>query len=203
MGLVVLVVAGAAAVAALAGGSWDALTATTMRAKRLVVAAVAAQLIGAALADHGSPSWCYVAGLAASAAFALGFCLLNLRVAGVPLVALGLVSNAVVVALNGAMPVSIIGASRAGVSTFSIATGNDPRHTIAGVGSVWRSLGDVIPVPLPVAPEVVSVGDVLVAAGLAEFVVVTARRRRWTDGDHQSVDEDQAAHELSTISRRS
>ena len=155
-------------------------------------------------ADHGGASWWYAAGLVASAACALLFCALNLRTAGVPLVALGLMLNAAVVARNGAMPVSIFGASRAGVSTLSIATGSDPRHTIAGVGSSWRSLGDVIPVPLPLAPEVVSPGDVLVAAGLAEFVFVTSRRRR-SDGPPGQTGgaTDQAPQTLSTIAPRS
>jgi hypothetical protein len=123
-------------------------------------------------------------------------------VPGIPLVALGLVLNAVVVARNGAMPVSIFSAHRAGVSILSIATGNDPRHTIAGIGSVWRSLGDVIPLPLPLIPEVVSPGDILGAAGLGEFVVMTSRRRRDTD---QPADGDsfQASQALSTIARRS
>lgn len=196
-----VVVAFAAAFAAITRGSWEAFSGTSMRAKRLVVLAVLAQLLGALLADHALASWVYPAGLAASAACAFAFCLRNLRVAGVPLVALGLISNAIVVTLNGAMPVSIFAASRAGVSTLSIATGNDPRHTIAGIGSRLRTLGDVIPVPLPVAPEVVSPGDVLVAAGLAEFIVVSARRRREEDG--QAETEAQASHALSTIARRS
>jgi hypothetical protein len=168
----------------------------------LVVAAVAVQVVGAVLADHTGGSWCYSAGLAASAACALAFCLANLRVAGIPLVALGLVLNAVVVARNGAMPVSIFSAHRAGVSIISIATGNDPRHTIAGIGSVWRSLGDVIPLPLPAVPEVVSPGDVLVAAGLGEFIVMTSRRRR-QDDQLAGGDTFHASQALSTMARKS
>jgi hypothetical protein len=104
-------------------------------------------------------------------------------VAGVPLVTLGLVLNAAVVAANGAMPVSIDAAFRAGVPTGDIAAGLDARHEIAGRGTVWRRLGDVIPVPLPARPEVVSPGDVLVAAGLAELVVVGMLRRRTEDAE--------------------
>jgi Family of unknown function (DUF5317) len=202
--LVLLVVACAAALTALTGGSWEAFSSATMRRKRLVAVAVLAQLIGAELAERSDASWWYAAGLATSAACALGFCVSNLRVAGVPLVTLGLITNAVVVALNGAMPVSIFSASRAGVSTVSIASRSDPRHTIAGYGSVWRSLGDVIPVPMPVVPEVVSPGDVLVAAGLGEFVFVTARRKRARGSDsYADPDDGHAAQELSTIVRRS
>jgi hypothetical protein len=129
----------------------------------------------AATTDHSN---FYLAGLAVSAAAALVFCLTNLGLPGVPLITLGLVANALVVGLNGAMPVSIFAASRADVSITSIAAGNDPRHTIAGYGVTWRSLGDVIPVPLPVRPEVASPGDILVVAGLGELIVLGMRRRR-------------------------
>lgn len=203
MSLVGVVVVGAAVIAWISGGRWSGFTHEPLRAPGYVVLAVVAQVLGAVLSDHSSADWIYPTGLAVSAACALVFCVANLRVAGVPLVALGLALNAVVVARNGAMPVSIAAASRAGVSTRTVAYGNDPRHTIAGRGSVWRSLGDVIPVPLPVSPEVVSPGDLLVAAGLGEFIVVTSRRRRVGEADQAPDDFGQAAHALSTISRRS
>jgi hypothetical protein len=141
------------------------------------VGAVAAPLIGGWLCSAEDDSRFYIAGLAASAACGLVFCLRNVHLAGVPLVTIGLALNALVVGLNSAMPVSIFAASRANVGLTSVANGDDPRHTIAGYGSTWRALGDVIPVPLPVLPEVISPGDVLIAAGLAEFVVVAMTRR--------------------------
>lgn len=173
-----IAVLGAALIAALTGGRWRGFTEEHLRAPGYVVLAVIAQVLGAVLTDHSSAEWIYPTALAVSAACALIFCIANFRVAGVPLVTLGLVLNAVVVARNGAMPVSINAASRAGVSIVSIASDEDPRHEIAGRGSVWRTLGDVIPFPLPGSPEVISAGDLLVAAGLAEFIVVTSRRRR-------------------------
>ncbi len=198
---VILVVA--TIVAVVTGGRWSAFAHQGLLAPGYVVVAVAAQVAGAVLADHTSAGWAYPAGLAVSAASALVFCFANRRVAGVPLVALGLVLNAAVVARNSAMPVSIAAASRAGVSTLTIATGNDPRHTIAGRGSHWRALGDVIPVPLPAEPEVVSAGDVLVAAGLGEFLVITSRRRRDDDlADQIALEWGQPLQALSTMSRR-
>jgi hypothetical protein len=161
------------------GGNWSRLTVLRLRWRRLVVAAVVAQTGGALVGvlGYGDPRRAYVAGLAASALCAAAFCSRNLRVAGVPLVTLGLVSNALVVACNGAMPVSVSAAARAGVSVVDIAAGRDTRHEIAGAGTTLRLLGDVIPVPLPVRSEVVSPGDVLVAAGLAELVVLGMLRR--------------------------
>src|SRR3954463_14948300 len=106
------------------------------------------------------------------------FCVGNRYVPGVPLVTLGLAVNALVVTLNGAMPVSIVAALRAGVPITDIAAGYDARHTVAGEGRVRPSPGDVWPLPLPIRPEVVSAGDVLVAAGLGELVVMGMLRRR-------------------------
>ena len=180
MGLAVL---GAVVIAVLSGGRWNSFTPDSLRAPGYVVLAVVAQAVGAVVADHTSAGWVYPTGLAVSAVCALIFCIANFRIAGVPLVTLGLILNAVVVARNGAMPVSIAAASRAGLSVVTIASDEDPRHEIAGKGSVWRTLGDVIPVPLPGTPEVISPGDLLVAAGLAEFIVVTSRRKREDEAD--------------------
>jgi hypothetical protein len=180
VGLALVALVGAVAVGYALGGSWAALTGLQLRRRRFVVAAVVAQTGGALVGLLGAadPRRAYVDGLAASAVCAAAFCARNLRVAGVPLVTLGLIANATVVALNGAMPVSIVAAFHAGVPIVDISAGNDPRHEIAGTGTTWRTLGDVIPVSLPVRPEVVSPGDVLVAAGLAELIVVGMRRRR-------------------------
>ncbi|HET6817730.1 MAG TPA: DUF5317 family protein [Mycobacteriales bacterium] len=184
MGLTIVVLVGAVVVGYALNGTWAGLTTLRLRWRRLVVAAVVAQTGGAALgvlgvtdARHG-----YVLGLAASALCAAAFCALNLHVPGVPLVTLGLVANALVVTLNGAMPVSIVAALRAGVPITDIAAGYDARHDIAGAGTQWRTLGDVIPLPLPLRPEVVSPGDVLVASGLGELVVMGMLRRRVAGG---------------------
>jgi hypothetical protein len=171
------VVIGAALLAAAMGGRLSGFTTLDMRGVRYLTVAVVSQALAGVLAASAGTSTLYLAGLALSAAAALVFCVINRQLPGVALVTAGLVSNALVVGLNGAMPVSIFAASRAGVSIESIAAGNDPRHTVAGYGSTWRALGDVIPVPLPVVPEVISPGDVLVAAGLGELMVVGMRRR--------------------------
>lgn len=188
MGLAVVALVGAVAVGYALGGDWAQLTSLQLRWRRFVVAAVVAQLGGAMVGvlGYGDPRRAYVVGLATSALCAAAFCARNLRVAGVPLVTLGLLSNALVVALNGAMPVSVAAAHRANVSIVDIATGHDSRHTIANSHTTLHILGDVIPVPLPVRSEIVSPGDVLVAAGLAELIVIGMLRRRRTDDDRVS-----------------
>jgi hypothetical protein len=199
VGLAIVVLVGAVAVGYALGGAWSRLIALRLRWRRLIVAAVIAQSGGALLGllGYGDPRRAYVIGLAASALCAAAFCAWNLRVAGVPLVTLGLLANATVVAVNGAMPVSVSAASRAGVSVIEIAAGHDDRHKIADSDTGLRMLGDVIPVPLPVRSEIVSPGDVLVAAGLAELVVMGMLRRRRDEMDTELVKESTHGEEVS------
>lgn len=182
MALALLLVVGATALALATGGSVAGLAKLRFRGSRLVVFAVVAQLLGEALARATNLSGFYAAGLAISALAALAFCARNRRIAGVPLVAVGLLLNAVVVSANGSMPVSAAAAARAGVATGEIVAGDDARHSMAGPGTTWRRLADVIPVPLPLHPEVSSPGDLFVAAGLGELVFLGMRppRRRAT-----------------------
>jgi hypothetical protein len=180
MALAVILLVGAAAIGMALGGSWANFSALPIRGTRLVAIAVAAQLLGTGLARITGSSGFYPAGLAISAVAALAFCFRNVTVAGVPLITVGLISNAIVVAVNGSMPVSIDAASRANVGIIAIAAGDDPRHSIAGRNSSLRTLGDVIPLPIPVQPEVISGGDALIAAGIGElvFIGLVPRRRR-------------------------
>ncbi|MFN2537942.1 MAG: DUF5317 domain-containing protein [Mycobacteriales bacterium] len=158
------------------GGDLDRLGHLPLRAKRLVVAALVVQLLGAL-----AGGWRYPLGLALSALLVGAFLLLNRGVQGTGLVATGLLLNALVVGVNGAMPVSADAMGRARLSTQDILSGTDPRHELLGPETHLDLLGDRIPVYLPWHPEIVSPGDVLVAAGLAELVVLgmgSPRRRR-------------------------
>jgi hypothetical protein len=174
VGLALVVLVAAVALARAMGGRWQRLAHLHLDARGLVLAAVGAQAGGALLgfAGFGDARREYVVALVLSALCALAFCVRNLRVPGVALVSAGLVANAAVVAANGAMPVSIDAAYHARVPIATISTGADARHEIAGIGTRLRVLGDIVPVPLPLRPEVVSPGDVLVAAGLGELVVL-------------------------------
>lgn len=181
MALVVVVLALAALAARLRGGRPSRVR---LPSPGLLAAAVLCQALGALV---GGAAWAL--GGAASAVLVLVL-LGRARVPGGALVALGLLANALVVGLNGAMPVSLDAAVRAGADVTDVVLGTDRRHEVAGTGTRLRLLGDVVPVPLPLLPQVVSAGDVLVAAGLGRLVLVAAggrpggpgRRARERDG---------------------
>ena len=166
MGLVVVALLVALAVGRLAGGSAAGLSRLSLRRRGLVVAALLAQLLGVVV---GGPV--HAVGLLVSTVLVAAFLLANRGVRGTGLVALGLAANALVVGLNGAMPVSADAATRAGAGTQALVAGADPRHELVDGGTRLAWLADVVPVPLPLRPEVVSPGDVLVTAGLAQLLV--------------------------------
>lgn len=167
--LVVLLVA--LAVGRLSGGSLRSLGDLPVRAGRLVLLALAAQLAGVVAGGPLHPL-----GLAVSAGLLVVFLARNRGLRGTGLLALGLLANALVVLANGAMPVSADAAARAGVGTSELLAGNDPRHGLSGPRTRLPWLGDVVPVPLPAFPLVASPGDVLVAAGAAQLVVAGMHR---------------------------
>jgi len=165
VGLVVVVLVVALGLGLALGGRFSGLERLRLRARPLVVVALLVQLTGGLVGGAA-----YAVGLGLSAVLAIAFLGRNRGLRGGGLVGLGLVANALVVGVNGAMPVSTAAAGRAGVSTTVL--DRDPRHGVAGPGTRLRWLGDVVPVALPVRPEVVSPGDVLVAAGLGQLVLV-------------------------------
>lgn len=105
--------------------------------------------------------WCGVsAGLVA-------LCLLNWRIRGMPIVAVGIALNLAVVLLNSGMPAGGPLATSLGMSpsSTSIAARGGFYH-LAGSGDVAVAIADVIPVPLP-RPfrALVSIGDLLLFIG--------------------------------------
>lgn len=154
----------------LLGGSLTRLAAQPVRSARLLQAALAAQLVGAVVPGG------YVVGLAGSAVLVALAVRRDRRLPGMRLVGLGLALNAVVVGLNGAMPVTAAAAERAGLDLTRIAAGADPRHELAVPETRLPWLGDVLPLPWPGWPEVVSAGDVVLLAGLGWLVVAGMRR---------------------------
>jgi hypothetical protein len=168
--LVLLVAVLALAAALLAGGS--RLAQVRLRAVRLLVAAAVVQLGTSALAPD--------AGVARTTALVLTSVLVGLfvygnwKVAGAPLIGVGLLLNVLVVVANGAMPVSVDSAARAGMTRAELGLPADAMREPLTHSTALGWLADIVPVALPWRSQVVSPGDVLVAAGVG-LLLVSAR----------------------------
>ncbi|HLW59959.1 MAG TPA: DUF5317 family protein [bacterium] len=102
----------------------------------------------------------------------------NRRLPWMPILFIGLALNTLVMLANGGrMPVTgqVLGLMALG--------SGDPWYTAAGRGTRWAFLGDVLPVRVGVLGAVVSVGDLLMAVGLAGFVARQMGREAIARGD--------------------
>jgi hypothetical protein len=182
--LVLVVAVGAVLVGAVAGVG--RLSKIRVRAVRLLLAAAVVQL-GTSAVVPGSGVARGLALLLTTVLVGL-FLVGNARLPGVPLMALGLLFNVVVVTANAAMPVSVQAAARAGIARGELHLATDAMREPTGPATRLSRLGDVVPVALPRWPQVVSVGDVLVAAGVGLLLVTggAPRRRRAPRGQTPS-----------------
>jgi uncharacterized protein DUF5317 len=177
MPLVLIVLAVSTAVGLLLGGSLRAWGRMRLHWWALAPLGVALQAIPI------PGSWEYqetvgAATLVSSYVVLLAFVLVNRRVPGAALMAAGLVLNLAVVTPNGGMPVStdaIRQAAGDGVEDVRYPQ-DEAKHHLMSDDDVLRPLGDVVPVPPPFR-LVLSVGDVILYAGIAWFVVIVTRGR--------------------------
>jgi hypothetical protein len=106
------------------------------------------------------------------------FALVNLRLVGMPVALVGLLLNVVVIGLNGGMPVRAEAIVAAGIADHDEVASLDfggKRH-LETPDDRLVVLGDIIPVPG--FREVVSFGDLILAAGVADVVFRLLRPRR-------------------------
>jgi hypothetical protein len=164
-------IAGVAAL--LRGGSLRTLAETQFGWLWLLFAGLAVQLT----AQIWSPDWLGGAGgtavILVSNLLVGAFLALNVRIPGVALILVGLALNVVVIAANGAMPVSAAAARNAGVEPPGRGVG-DVEHELLTDDTVVPWLGDVL--SFPGLPGVFSVGDVVLALGLGHLIY---RRATW------------------------
>jgi hypothetical protein len=188
VGIVICSIVVALVAGRLAGGRLSSFERLPAHGLLLPLAALGILFVGVVLGWVGLPAGSlYAVALGLSALLVGCFALVNRSVTGTGLIAVGLLLNALVVGLNGALPVSAYAAARAGVGARAVA---DQRYEEAGSHTHLRFLGDVIPVPLPLRPEVDSIGDLLAAAGLGQLVFMAMRpagRRETQPGDDTSV----------------
>jgi hypothetical protein len=172
MVLVLITVAGAIVAGYLAGGRLGNLGHVQLRRGWLLVVAVAAQVLLAVLAGAGDVGAAGRLLLALSHLGVLGFLWSNRLLPGVPMSFVGFAMNAVVITANGAMPVSrgaLLAISPAANVDFAVG-----KHRLLAHGDPFWFFADII--PLPLLRTVVSVGDVVLAAGVGILVVHLMRR---------------------------
>jgi hypothetical protein len=155
----------------LTGGSFRPLGQLTIRAWWLLPLALVLQVLVISVFP-GLPTVLAAGVHVATYALAGVFVWLNRAIRGVPLLALGAASNAVTIAVNG----GTLPASRWAVRTAGLdeADGFANSAVLRHPHLAW--LGDVFAVPegWPLA-NVFSVGDVLILAGVAMFVLANSR----------------------------
>jgi hypothetical protein len=164
------------------GGSFKNLSQAELRGVPLVFVGVLLQL-GSSVAERVEIHWLPLALVLASFACVFAFAALNFNLPGMTLIALGALSNFVVISANGGMPVSRDAIRRAGLEDVFVGPGattvKGAHHALTD-DSRLRFLADVI--PIRVTANVVSVGDIVIWAGLllllAELMVGPKGKRR-------------------------
>jgi hypothetical protein len=171
--VVVLLLALVAAIALsiAAGGSFSGLAELRLRGETVLVLVFLCQ---AAL------PWLQVEGLWARLAFAVWLgtfpvmaliCVVNHRVNGMLVAALGLALNFAVIALNMGMPVSPAAVAIAGEGARLVIKSGDFAHVMLDAATRYPIAADVLPVAGPVIVRgVASVGDLLLVCGVSGAV---------------------------------
>lgn len=120
--------------------------------------------------------------LVVSYVYLLVFCAANLRHAGMGVILVGILLNAIVITANGGMPVREEAVRQAGIADAGdVITIDDVKHDIEDDDTRLPLLGDIIPVePLR---QVLSFGDLVLSVGVADLLVhlllpLGGRRRR-------------------------
>jgi hypothetical protein len=171
MTLVLLILVLAVAAGWLSGGHVRNLAHVRLRGTPLVFGAVGLQLVLGVVAALGGPG--DVLGrplLVASQLLLVTFIAANRRQPGMPIVLLGFAMNATVIIANGAMPVDPDALASLGGS----ATIDPGKHQLLTDATALPWLADIIAVG--VIRSVVSVGDIVLGAGVAILVVAQMRR---------------------------
>jgi hypothetical protein len=161
------------------GGRLDRLEALRPRWWGLVILGLGIQFIPLPNGVSGTDLVIRTAVLALSYSLLLTFALVNVRMPGMFLVVIGLACNMTVIVVNGGMPASaqaLIDSGQEDVVAYVREQGADKHHLLTDDDRL-TFLADVIAIPQPIG-QAVSVGDILVYAGLTWLVVATMRG--WT-----------------------
>jgi hypothetical protein len=155
-----------------AGGRLASLGDVHLRWWGALAAGVGLQLLAGPVGLGGRPGTTAVVG---SYLCLLAFALANRALPAMPVVVVGIVLNATVILVNGGMPVRADAVAAVGVDPDELdAADLGAKRHLEGPDDRLTFLGDVIPIrPLG---EVVSVGDLVLAAGAAGLLFRLLRR---------------------------
>ena len=155
----------------LAGGAVGNLARLRLRGTRLIFAALGLQVLLLAVDALGGPAAALGRPLMAISLLAVvAFLLANRTLPAVPVILVGFAANALVIVLNGAMPVSPDALAAIGAAA-EVGAG---KHELLDAATRLSWLADVI--PLAPLRTVVSLGDLVLAAGVGLLVVGQMRR---------------------------
>jgi hypothetical protein len=157
----------------LAGGRLSLLGEVHLRWWGLLLCGVGLQLLAGPAGLDGRLG---TTAVAASYVCLLGFALANRSLGGMPIVVVGLALNATVILVNGGMPVRPEAVSAVGLDPAELDAGDlGAKRHLEGPDDRLTFLGDVL--PLRPLGEVVSVGDLVLAAGVAGLLFRLLRPR--------------------------
>jgi len=168
--MLLLSLAFGAAVGLTAGGRIKTLAGARLRGESglvlMLILQGAAPLLSALGFGRSALFWLW----AATFPVLIGLCVLNARLPGMALAAVGLALNALVILLNGGMPVFSEAIVAAGGRAFAPAA-RDFVHVALAPGTWGPFLADVLPVPGPSGLRgVASAGDLVMACGVAAWI---------------------------------
>jgi hypothetical protein len=181
----VLLVAGAVVVGVLVGlalgGSLRNLAHATFRWWPVAIGGLVLQVVPVPEMDGDVDRWLAVGLLVLSYVALLAFVAVNMRLPGMAVLAVGFLLNAIVISLNGGMPVTesalrAAAGARGGAAVRHLEREGGQKHHLAGQDDVLTPLADVVPIGPPFG-QVVSVGDLLAVVGAAWLVAGVTKRR--------------------------
>ena len=166
MVLVVVALVAGAAVGLAVGGRPRHLDTHPVAWPWLLAAGVLLEVVAGRWHLPGGSAWATVAG----GACLFGFALRNIVLTGMGIVAAGLLVNLAVIGLDRGMPVDPGAVVSAGITVPAALPGvrYGPTHHRQATGDHLLALDDRL--PIPPAHVVVSLGDVILAAGIADVV---------------------------------
>jgi hypothetical protein len=167
----------AALLVATTGGSWRRLVHLPIRGSLLFFAGLFLQA-GLAVIDF-APDRIETTGfglLMLSYVFLLTFCLINLPLRGMGVIAVGIALNTIVIGLNVGMPTRAVGLDERG-RRIERPIEQTVKHRPKSPDDLLGFLGDEILLPRPF-DALISIGDIVLAVGVCELAYFGSRTRR-------------------------